>query len=111
MVYDFTCHLKSFKFEFLKFCHYSPRLLSFSYHGYCLTIALKWFFSFRCTIESRYLCYYVTSLKKLIDLSGKGKVISRSFKYRTANIMSSLRFFFSCSFGTAQTFCFLSRWH
>ena len=58
----------------------------------CLTVALKWFFSFSCTIESRYMCYYVTSLKKLIDLSGegKGKVISRSFKYRT-NIMSSLK--------------------
>ena len=45
-------------------------LLSFSY---CLTIALKWYTSFKCIIESRYLCYYVTSLKKLIGLSGKGK--------------------------------------
>ena len=75
----------------LNFSNFVILLLSFSY---CLTIALKWYTSFKCTIESKYLCYYVTSLKKLIELSGKGKgkVISRSFKYQTTNIMSSLRF-------------------
>ena len=48
------------------------------FFSHCLTIALKWLLLFRCTIESRYLCYYATS-----NLSGypKGKVISKSFKF------------------------------
>ena len=79
--------------HFVDFSNFVILLLAFSY---CLTVALKWYTSFKCTIESSYLCYYVTSLKKIkkIDLSGKrkGKIISRSFKYRTTNIMSSLRF-------------------
>ena len=53
MTLDFIS--KPYKFEFFQFV-----LLSFNY---CLTTALIWLLLFRHTIESRYFCYYVTSLK------------------------------------------------
>ena len=63
MVNIFGMTYRSFKVHSsLNFSNFVILLLSFSY---CLTIALKWYTSFKCTIESRYLCYYVTSIKKL----------------------------------------------
>ena len=73
---------------FFKLCHFIPFL---SLLLDCCTDMVPFI---QCTTESRYFGYYVLSLEKMIDNSRyvKGKVISRSFKFRIAYIMPSLTF-------------------